>query len=110
MAGGWELPEFDRVEKETLHASHAYSPGDSTLFSMPQAILGVRAADVPNGCDLMITPFDTGKTTTFNGLPTVFSSARALGFNTALLGLVYPLWPFVERPVEFLPMVSVAPV
>ncbi len=98
---GVELPEFDRVEKETLHASHAYSPGDSTLFSMPQAILGVRAADVPNGCDLMITPFDTGKTTTFNGLPTVFSSARALGFNTALLGWFIPYGHLLSGQLNF---------
>jgi len=98
---GVELPEFDRIEAETMHASHAYSPGDATLLSMPQVILGVRAADNCKDCDLMITPFDTGKTTTFNGLPTVFSSARALGFNTALVGWYLPYDRLLSGQLNF---------
>jgi hypothetical protein len=98
---GVELPEFDRVEKETIHASHAYSPGDETLLSMPQAISGVRATNEASGCDLMITPFDTGKPITFNGLPTVFSSARALGFNTALVGWYIPYDHLLSGQLNF---------
>src|SRR5208282_732401 len=85
----------------TLHASHAYSPGDATLFSMPPAILGVRADEARQGCDLMMTPFDTGKTTTFNGLPTVFSSARELGFNTALVGWYIPYDRLLSGQLNF---------
>jgi len=98
---GVELPEFDRVENATLHASHAYSPGDATMLSMPPAILGVRAAEVCNGCDLMTTLFDTGRTTTFNGLPTVFSAARQLGFNTALVGWYLPYDRLLSGQLNF---------
>ncbi len=98
---GVALPEFDRLEKETLHAAHAYSPGDGTQLSMPPAILGVRAATAVNGCDLMVTPFDTGITTSFNGLPNVFSSARELGFNTALVGWYLPYDRLLSGQLNF---------
>jgi hypothetical protein len=98
---GVDLPEFDRLEKETLHATHAYTPGDATLYSMPPAILGRRAAVEVNGCDLMVTPFDTGTTTSFNGLPNVFSSARELGFNTALVGWYVPYDRLLSGQLNF---------
>lgn len=98
---GVTMPEFDRLMQETLHADHAYPPGDATLFSMPPAILGRRAGVWPVGCDLQVTLFDTGQTTTFNQLPNVFFDARRLGFNTAVLGWFVPYDRLLSGQLNF---------
>jgi hypothetical protein len=86
-----QLPAFDRVVKETLHASDAHSPADATLFSMPRLILGrTLSNDFVSNHDLMVTAEDTGKTTTFRALPNVFSTAHELGLNTAAVGWYIP--------------------
>ena len=59
---------------------------------MPALIIGRQIASVntANTCDLPITFADNGKTADWNGLPSVFSGARSLGFNTALVGWYVP--------------------
>jgi hypothetical protein len=85
------LPEFDRLRREALSADHAYPPGDSTIISMPALISGRRisAAD-PDGCDLGLILADTGATVEWSALTSVFSRARELGVNTALVGWYHP--------------------
>lgn len=89
---GLQLPEFDRLQNESLSASKAYSPGDYTLLSMPQLITGRRFSSVSaaDTLDLLVTLDDTGETTDWGKLPSVFSDARALGVNTALVGWYHP--------------------
>jgi hypothetical protein len=85
------LPEFDRLRQTALSADHACPPGDSTITSMPALISAQRisAAD-PDGCDLRLTLADTGATVEWSALPSVFSQARELGVNTALVGWYHP--------------------
>lgn len=98
---GLELPQFDRLAQETLRADHAYPPADATQYSMPQAILGRRAAVERAGCDMSVTLFDTGETTTFTSLPNVFSAARQLGYNTAALGWFIPYDRLLSGQLNF---------
>lgn len=85
------LPEFDRMRQEALAADHAYPPGGSTIISMPALITGRRLSAVEHDdCDLALTLADTGATKDWSTLPTVFSQARELGFNTALVGWYHP--------------------
>lgn len=89
---GWvKLPAFDQLRRESLFASHAYSPGSSTIISMPALIIGHQLAAVEHsGCDMALTRLDNGLTSNWSEMPNVFSSARGLGFNTALVGWYHP--------------------
>lgn len=98
-----QLPEFDRLRSESLFANHAYSPGSCTLLSMPALIYGqvVSAADASDTCDLTVTFADTGATTSCSGLPSIFSKARQLGFNNAVVGWFIPYGRLVGRELSF---------
>jgi hypothetical protein len=89
---GLQFPEFDRLEQQSLSAAGAYAPNDATIMSMPALILGERISDVSDAdvCDLSITLADTGATTSWASQPSVFSRARDLGVNTALVGWYIP--------------------
>jgi hypothetical protein len=85
------LPEFDRLRQESLLADHAFPPGDSTIISMPALITGRLLSVVAHDdCDLALTAADTGATTDWSAMPSVFSQARELGVNTALVGWYHP--------------------
>jgi hypothetical protein len=90
---GLELPEIDRLRRASLYADAARPPAGTTEVSMPALITGrpvvaVRPAS-PN--DLELT-FTDGKAVRWSAHPNVFSRARALGYDTALIGwqLPYP--------------------
>jgi hypothetical protein len=85
------LPEFDLLRKEALSPDHAYPPSDTTILSMPILITGQRISAVKkNGCDLDLTLADSGAIVEWSALPSVFSQARELGVNTALVGWYHP--------------------
>ena len=96
------LPEFDRLRNQSLFAVDAYSPADYTLFSMPQLIAGRRfsAVSAADTLDLKVTLAD-GETTNWSKLPSVFSDARALGVNTALVGWLHPYGRILGGSLNF---------
>jgi hypothetical protein len=100
---GLQLPEFDRLQQQSLAAANAYSPNDATILSMPALILGRRISSVSDedACDLSITFADNGKTTTWTAQPSVFSEARSLGFNTALVGWYIPYDRMLGNALNF---------
>lgn len=88
---GVKLPEFDRLRKESLFASEAHEPGDGTIISMPALISGrsLLAVEV-DGCNLLLTQRGMREKTVWGVLPSVFSQARDIGVNTALVGWLHP--------------------
>lgn len=90
---GLELPELDRLKRESLYADAARPPAGTTEVSMPALITGrpVVAAVPVSANDLQLT-FADGKTARWSAHPNVFSRARVLGYDTALIGwhLPYP--------------------
>jgi hypothetical protein len=90
---GLELPEFDRLRRESLYADAARPPAGTTDVSMPALITGRAVVAVaptsPN--DLELT-FADGQAARWSAHPNVFSRSRALGYDTALIGwqLPYP--------------------
>jgi hypothetical protein len=85
------LPEFDRLRLQSLFATNAYPPGGATRISMPALITGRRLASVAHDdCDLALTPADSGPTMDWSATSNIFSTARSLGFNTALVGWYHP--------------------
>ena len=90
---GLELPELDRLRRESLYADAARPPAGATEVSMPGLITGrpVVAAAPAGPNDLELT-FADDKTASWSAQPNAFSRARTLGYDTALIGwrLPYP--------------------
>jgi hypothetical protein len=90
---GLELPELDRLRRESLYAGAARPPAGVTAIAMPALITGrpVVAVAPTSPNDLELT-FADGKTARWLEHPNVFSRARVLGYDTALIGwqLPYP--------------------
>lgn len=90
---GLELPELDRLRRESLYADAARPPAGTPEVSMPALITGrpVVAVAPANPNDLELT-FSDGKTARWSAHPNVFARARAMGYDTAVIGwhLPYP--------------------
>ncbi len=89
---GLELPEFDRWLGESLSADNANSPTDSTVTSIPSLILGYRVskAILTNSDDMAVQFVITNVTYWCSQRSSVFSSAREMGVNTAMVGWYLP--------------------
>jgi hypothetical protein len=90
---GLELPELDRLRRESLYADAARPPAGTTEVTIPALITGrpIIAVAPMNPRDLELT-FKDGKTAQWSAQPNLFSRARTLGYDTALIGwhLPYP--------------------
>jgi hypothetical protein len=91
-AASLQLPELDHLRSVSVYASRAYPPAESTLSSIPSLILGKRAlARRPAGPgDLLLSDNATATETGWAGQANVFSSVRALGLNTGVVGWYHP--------------------
>jgi hypothetical protein len=100
---GLELPEFDRLRGESLSANNANSPTESTITSMPSLILGYRIskAMLTNSYDLAVQFVITNGTYWCSQRPSVFSSARAMGVNTAVVGWYLPYGKLFGRDLNY---------
>jgi len=90
---GLELPELDRLRRESLYADAARPPAGVTEVSMPALITGRPVvAVVPTSPNDLELTFADGKVGKWSAYPNVFSRARVLGYDTALIGwhLPYP--------------------
>jgi hypothetical protein len=90
---GLELPELDRLRRESLYADAARPPAGTADVTIAALIIGrpIVAVAPTNPRDLEVT-FKDGKTAPWSAQPNVFTSARTLGYDTALVGwrLPYP--------------------
>jgi hypothetical protein len=86
------LPELDRLRNSSVYATRAYPSSSATLVSLPSLIVGrpIRRAAVIDGSELDITYTDSKSPVLWRSQPNIFSRARSLGFNTALVGWYHP--------------------
>jgi len=86
------LPEFDRLRAQSLAAEHAFAPARMTEMAMPALISGrlISKAEPRGASELMVTYGDSAASVPWSRQPNVFSGARELGFNTALVGWYHP--------------------
>ncbi len=89
---GVALPNFDQLRHESLFTTNAYPPGGATLISMPALISGKQLAGVTvaGPSELLLEPKEGEPKVDWRRLPSVFSCARELGANTALVGWYHP--------------------
>jgi hypothetical protein len=87
-----ELPELDRLAKQSLFATNAYPPAGETLLSIPALISGrlISEAYREGPRDLIVRFGDDAKKVSWGSHPNVFARARAEGFNTAAFGAYHP--------------------
>jgi hypothetical protein len=86
------LPEIDRLRAGALYAANAQPAGPMTDVSMPALTIGRRLTDIlpASPGELMITPEGGGGKRPWSAQDNVFREARALGFNTAVVGWAIP--------------------
>jgi Sulfatase len=86
------LPELDRFRGQAVFALNAYPPGDRTMISVPALLTGelVTKARQSSPSEFRITLADSGEEVRWGRRANVFSRARSLGFNTALIGWHFP--------------------
>jgi len=87
-----QLPEFDHFRRQSIFASQAYPPGETTAISMPALITGKHVAktDPVSPSRIMITFTGSPEPVSWSSQPTLFSEARAAGFNSAVVGWHIP--------------------
>jgi hypothetical protein len=96
---GLMLPELDRLRRESLFAVNAYPPAGDTLPSLPALITGRLVSGVRQirQDELEISFQGEEKPVGWSEQPNVFSRARALGYNTALVGWYHPYCRLLSR-------------
>jgi hypothetical protein len=86
------LPEFDRLRGQSLAATNAYPPADSTMLSLPALITGrlvVRAKPI-HSSELTLNFEGSNDYIPWSAEPNVFQRARETGAHTALVGWYHP--------------------
>lgn len=86
------LPEFTRLQAQSLFATNAYPPADSTMLSLPAFITGrmVVHAKPINSSELTLNFEGSSGYVPWSRQPNVFQRAREMGINTALVGWYHP--------------------
>jgi hypothetical protein len=89
---GLSFPELERLAGESLVADHAVAPASETPVSMPAYFTGrlVEHVDYDGPRELQIRYQHGPGPIPWSTQPSVFSRARELGFNTALVDWFHP--------------------
>ncbi|MGI8734306.1 MAG: sulfatase-like hydrolase/transferase [Pyrinomonadaceae bacterium] len=87
-----KLGELDRLAGESLFATNAFPPSRETFLTFPALITGklVSAARRVSPQELLIKFGDDGPAVSWSAQPNIFSRARELGVDTALVGWYHP--------------------
>lgn len=89
--GGIRLPEFDRLRREALSASHAVSPSTATMYSLTAQTTGRRVSLISFlDASRAAVKFTEGRRALLGDQPNVFSLVRERGGNTAIAGWYLP--------------------
>jgi hypothetical protein len=89
---GLSFPELEKFGREAVAAEQALPPGPETPISIPAYFTGrpVEEVEYDGARDLRIRFAGAAGMVPWSRQPTVFSKARALGFNTALMDWFHP--------------------
>jgi hypothetical protein len=111
-ASDLRFPELKRLGQESVVASQALPPGPETPISIPGYFTGrlVQRVQYDGPRELQITYQGSSAPVPWSQQPSVFTSARQLGFNTALVDWFHPSCRILsgltscewwEMPVQF---------
>jgi hypothetical protein len=87
-----DLPELDRLRGESLEARHATQTAGFTGLAMPILISGraYRQSEIKGASRLDVIPEDSAERLDWAHEHTVFSRAREMNLNTAIVGWYHP--------------------
>lgn len=87
-----ELPELDRMVGESVSASHAVETATFTAIALPSLICGriFTSAQAVDASTLELLPQGSTQQVDWRDEPNVFTRARSLGVNAALVGWHHP--------------------
>ena len=97
------LPEFDRLSQQALLSTKAYPPARSTINSIPALFCGEKiiGAKVTSYNELLVTYENSNTSFNWATQPNVFSRAKKLGVNTALIGWYHPYSRIIGKDVTY---------
>jgi hypothetical protein len=92
------MPEFDRMRTESLFATNAFPPAGHTSQSIPALLTGELISSVRpvSPREVMLTISDSEAASGWSTHADLFSDARALRLNTALIGWYNPYCRVIE--------------
>ncbi|NLY75099.1 MAG: sulfatase-like hydrolase/transferase [Firmicutes bacterium] len=98
-----KMPAFDRLLQQSLSAENAYPPGMETITSLPALIDGKIVSEVCiDGPDKLKIIYQGSEETVYWGSqPNLFTKARALEMNTALVGEYLPYSRIIGKDLTF---------
>jgi hypothetical protein len=87
-----QLPEFDRLRRESVYADHAEAPGIYTMEAVPGMLIGkyVEHARELGPGDLSLKFADDPKPKRWSEVRNIFDDLRVEGVNSAVLGAELP--------------------
>jgi hypothetical protein len=93
------LPEFDRLRAHSFYAEAAHSPSNTTRDSMPALIGGraVESAEPATPANLLLRTAGDPQGHPWPAMPSIFDTARSLGFNTGVSGWYHPYGRVLQR-------------
>ncbi|HVN23286.1 MAG TPA: hypothetical protein VMT71_04905 [Syntrophorhabdales bacterium] len=99
---GLRLPQLDRFRRESLYATNAFPPASWTIRSLPALLTGKRIskAEPLSSDELAVTYCADRRTAKWSHEPNVFSRARRMGFETAVIGGYHPYCRVISRHVS----------
>jgi len=94
-----KMPELDRLRSQALYASNAYPPAGKTLLSIPALLTGryVSKATISNSKELLIAFDDATQPESLSSQSNIFSRARRMGLNSAVMGWYHPYCRLIGR-------------
>ena len=103
------LPELARLRGEAFFATEARPPAANTLESIPSLLTGAAVEkSSPRGPSALDVKFEGGRQPVdFSSCPNVFSRARAMGIDSAVVGWYLPYCRMLSRDISacsWLPM------
>jgi hypothetical protein len=103
------LPALERMRSEAFFATDARPPAANTLESIPSLLMGTAVEkSSPRGVSALDVKFkETGQSVDFSSQPNVFSRARTMGIDSAVVGWFLPYCRLLNRDISacgWLPM------
>ncbi len=97
------LPEFDRFKRQSLFAENAYPPAGSTIPSIPALIDGelISGARRLESDIIKVTFQGANQEVNWGSQPNIFTRAKKLGINTALIGEYIPYTRLIGHDLDY---------
>lgn len=98
-----EMPEFDRLQRQSFTALNAYPPAKETISSMPALIDGrmISYSGIGGFDKLRIRYTDSNEIIDWGSQPNVFSRAKELKATTAFVGEYLPYSRIIGKDISF---------